>query len=124
MAGTFSGALYRGGSGIIPGSIVFTTLGYTGERLHVYLDDRHTAKLEGSLGGEEGEEGFMDKVKSLRWTGLQKLSNEEYAEMLGEKLLRLDTEIALIDEKIEKLREEERKQQVPGAQASTVERTK
>ena len=36
---------------------------------------------------------------------IRALPDEEYKEMLSEKLLSVDAEIALLDEKIEKLRE-------------------
>ncbi|KAL9100928.1 MAG: hypothetical protein Q9163_003764 [Psora crenata] len=71
-------------------------------------DERNTAELEGRGPRNQSKEGWMDKVTSLRWTGLQKLGDKEYASMLGEKVLQLEVEIALINDRIEKLREEDR----------------
>ncbi|KAG9253787.1 uncharacterized protein F5Z01DRAFT_656707 [Emericellopsis atlantica] len=41
-----------------------------------------------------------------RFSPLKKMSDKEYTDMLSEKLLRVDADIALIDERIEKLREQ------------------
>ena len=38
---------------------------------------------------------------------MKRLSNEEYGNMLREKLLRIDAEIALVDDEVERLRREE-----------------
>ncbi|KAL9125988.1 MAG: hypothetical protein Q9217_004883 [Psora testacea] len=110
VAGSFTGALFRGRWGIIPGSFISMAFGYAGQRLYTYLDERHTAQLEGRWVKEEGEERWIDKVKSLRWTGLQKLTDDEYTSMLEGKLWRVEAEISLIDEKIKNLRVRERQQ--------------
>jgi hypothetical protein len=44
---------------------------------------------------------------SSPWSPLQKLSDEEYVSMMQEKILRVDADIALIDDRIAKLREEQ-----------------
>jgi len=41
-----------------------------------------------------------------RFSPLKKMTDKEYSHMLSEKLLRVDADIALIDERIEKLREQ------------------
>lgn len=40
-----------------------------------------------------------------KWSPLKKLSDEEYVDMMDEKILRIDAEIALIEEKITELRQ-------------------
>ena len=45
-----------------------------------------------------------------RWSPLKQLSDEEYIHKMDEKILRVDADIALIDERITKLREQ---QQLP-----------
>jgi hypothetical protein len=43
-----------------------------------------------------------------RWSPVRALSDKEYEGMLREKLLRVNAEIALVDEKIEAIRDEEK----------------
>lgn len=40
-----------------------------------------------------------------KWSPLKKLTDEEYVDMMDEKILRIDAEIALIEEKIAELRQ-------------------
>lgn len=50
-----------------------------------------------------------------RWSPLKKLTDEEYTDMMSEKMLRIDADIALIDDRIAELR----KQAQEEAQADT-----
>lgn len=50
--------------------------------------------------------GFWSRINPLR-----KLTDDEYLEMMREKILKLDVEIALIDDRIAELRALEHKQQ-------------
>lgn len=50
-------------------------------------------------------ESFWRRVAESRWTPFKVLSDEEYEVMLGERLLRVNAELAMIDEKTEMLRE-------------------
>lgn len=52
---------------------------------------------------------------SSKWSPLRKLSDEEYEKIMSEKMLKVEAEIALIDDKIAELREEERAKQGGGA---------
>jgi hypothetical protein len=47
---------------------------------------------------------------SSPWSPLQKLSDEEYVSMMQEKILRVDADIALIDDRIAKLREKQQEE--------------
>jgi hypothetical protein len=46
----------------------------------------------------------MKRFADARWSPMQHLSDQQYESMLKEKLLQIDAEIALIDDKIEELR--------------------
>lgn len=48
-------------------------------------------------------------ILESKWSPLRKISDDEYKEMLGEKILRLDADIALIDDKIAELRAADKK---------------
>ena len=111
FAGGVTGVVFYGRRGFIPRMLTITALGYTGQRTCIYLTEAHTAQLENPP-YKKGE-GWIDKVASLKWTGLQKLGDEEYAAILGRELLKVEAEIALIDEKIETLKLEE-KQEMKG----------
>lgn len=51
------------------------------------------------------------------WTPFRVLSNDEYAEMLREKALKLDVEIAVLDDKIVALKEQQAREEAAAAQA-------
>lgn len=44
-----------------------------------------------------------------KWSPLKKLTDVEYANMMGEKILRVEADIALIDEHIDRLKEQEKR---------------
>lgn len=50
-------------------------------------------------------ESFWRRVAESKWAPFKVLSDGEYEVMLGERLLRVNAELAIIDEKIEMLRE-------------------
>jgi hypothetical protein len=52
------------------------------------------------------EQSIMQRVASMKWSPMQSLSNAEYEAILREKLLRIDADIAIVDEDIEKLKKE------------------
>lgn len=45
----------------------------------------------------------MQRMADSKWIPLRSLSDQEYKSMLSEKLLSIDAEIALLDEKMEEL---------------------
>ena len=53
----------------------------------------------------------------MKWSPMKKLSDEEYGNMLKERLLRVEADIALLDEELEKVRSEER---VPNARNENI----
>lgn len=55
-----------------------------------------------------------------KWVPLKSLSDDEYRGILGEKLLSIEAEIALIDDKIEELE----KAKLDGMTASTVQESR
>ncbi len=55
----------------------------------------------------ESKPGFWRRMSERSFSPVTILSNDEYAEMLREKLLRVDAEIAVIDDKIAALRKEQ-----------------
>jgi len=51
---------------------------------------------------------MLERLANSRWSPVKILSDEEYENMLQEKLLRVEAEIAVLDEHIENLRRETR----------------
>lgn len=50
---------------------------------------------------DENDETFF-----TRWTPLKKLTDQEYRDMMSEKMLRIDADIALIDDRVAELRKQ------------------
>lgn len=55
---------------------------------------------------------LMQRMAESKWIPLRSLSDQEYREMLSEKLLSIEAEIALLDDKIEEL---EKSRSVPSS---------
>ncbi|CAL3969349.1 unnamed protein product [Diplocarpon coronariae] len=101
FAGT-AGGLLRGRKNVIPGAIMFTLFGATGQALYNMADAR-VSKLS-----ELPEKNLKDSWLNSKWSPMKVLSDAEYETMLQEKLLRVNAQIALVDESIEALRGQER----------------
>lgn len=56
---------------------------------------------------------------SSKWSPLRKMSDEEYENFMQEKMLKVEAEMALIDDKIAELREEERAKQAGEVRSKT-----
>jgi hypothetical protein len=82
---------------------MFGLFGATGQ----YIYNRRDARDPGPQ--LTTEETVKNSWLNSRWSPVKVLTDTEYDEMLQEKLLRLNAQIALIDENIVALREEERK---------------
>lgn len=92
---------------------MFTLFGYFGQMTYNTLDARHTKQVVSDMEANPNNEerrgkGFWQKLADQKWSPITALSDEEYANMLKERMLRVDAEIALVDEEIERSRGEER----------------
>lgn len=94
IAGAISGmcsGIIRGPKNVIPGTLVFGAIGTGGAYMSQLI------------------QGFESKPKTSwldsKWSPMQRLSDKQYIDKLEEKILRLDAEIAIIDETIASLRE-------------------
>ncbi|CEI66487.1 unnamed protein product [Fusarium venenatum] len=97
ISGTAAGAvggLIRGPKNILPAMFVWTTVGAVGQIIANRMAVRKP-KVDDDKGG------FF-----TRWTPLKKLTDQEYKDMMFEKMLRIDADIALIDERIVELRKQ------------------
>ncbi|KAI1265080.1 hypothetical protein F5Y18DRAFT_56927 [Xylariaceae sp. FL1019] len=91
IAGTVGGML-RGPRNILPGMLVFASLGAGGSYLA-----QHSAPSN----QDKPKTSWLDS----RWSPMTKLSDREYMEKLDEKILRIDAEIAVIDDSIASIKE-------------------
>ncbi|KAK3077783.1 hypothetical protein LTS18_009324 [Coniosporium uncinatum] len=109
IAGGLSGgtvaALTRGRANIVPGIIMFSIFGYLGQQAYNYVDEKPAP--------QEPKENIFKRFADLKWTPVRSLSDAEYEDMLQEKLLKVNAEIALIDDRIEVLRKETQQKPVP-----------
>ena len=80
---------------IIPGAIVAGVVGICGQglanSLPYYVDSA-------------SREPLLARLARSRWIPLKSISDQEYENMLNEKILRIDVEIALIDDKLATLK--------------------
>ena len=92
---------------------MFTIFGYVGQTVYNALDARHSEQVASDAQAEaEGKKNdgkpFWVKLAGMKWSPMTVLSHQDYADILKEKLLRVDAEIALLDEEVERLQGEER----------------
>jgi len=102
--GGTAGGLLRGRRNVIPGAIMFAIFGAAGQALYNVADARQSRQSRWVESGEKPKNSWLDS----KWSPLKVLTDTEYEDMLQEKLLRVNAEIALIDENIEALRAQER----------------
>lgn len=93
---------------------MFTLFGYLGQTIYDTLDARNSKQVASDAqavaeGKEKDGKRFWERVAEMKWSPLKVLSDEDYGNMLKEKLLRVEAEIALLDEEVERLKGEERR---------------
>lgn len=78
-------------------SLIFCGVAAVGGQL---VANHFTSRQEKAKEAEDGS------WLGSKWSPLKKLTDEEYISMMDEKILRVDADIALIDDKIAQLREQ------------------
>ena len=58
----------------------------------------------------------MERIAEMKWSPMEVLTDERYEEMLQEKLLKIEVEIALIDDRIESFRQKAKENALKKAQ--------
>lgn len=56
-----------------------------------------------TAGGVAEKKNWMERVSDMKWSPMKMLTDEQYERMLKEKLLKVEAEIAVLDEKIERV---------------------
>ncbi|KAH7140673.1 hypothetical protein EDB81DRAFT_61622 [Dactylonectria macrodidyma] len=87
------GGLIRGPSNILPAIFCWTVFGAGGQMIVNHMATR-APKVK-----DENDSWFRSK-----WSPLKKLTDAEYIDLMEEKILRVDADIALIDDRVSELR--------------------
>ena len=93
---------------------MFTLFGYLGQTAYDALDTRHSEQVALDIqaaaeGKKRGRKHFWEWIAEMKWSPLTAVSDEDYRNMLEERLLRIEAEIAVVDEGVERVRGEERR---------------
>lgn len=78
---------------------MFSLFGYLGQTTYSKVSSPRDVSAEPKM-------GFWKRMSEKSWSPVKVMSNEEYAELLKEKMMKVDVEIALLDDKIAALREQ------------------
>ena len=91
---------------------MFSLFGWAGQSLYNELDARNTRKLQAtSLSpATAAAPNILQKLASMKYSPMKILSDAEYEAMLRERLLEVDAQIALLDEKIDMVKQEAEKE--------------
>ncbi|KKZ67593.1 hypothetical protein EMCG_06652 [[Emmonsia] crescens] len=82
----------------IPGAVVFGIAGFLGQKSYDVIDRWQLSR------DRTPQKPLVQRMLESKWMLLKRLPDEEYIGMLNEKLLAVDAEIAVIDDKIAALR--------------------
>lgn len=85
------------GGRLLPGFIVFSLLGYVGQKSYNAID---TWQMEQP---DAPSKPIIQRMADSKWIPLKSLSDDDYRRILNEKMLSIEAEIALVDEKIGEL---------------------
>ncbi len=93
---------------------MFTLFGYLGQTAYDALDSRNSEKVASDVqaaaeGKKTDAKRFWERIAEMKWSPLTAVSDEDYGNLLKEKLLRVEAEIALVDEEVERLKGEEKR---------------
>jgi hypothetical protein len=88
---------------VIPGTIMGALTGYLGQTAYNMLDDKHTADLATPI----SKEPLWRRALNSKYSPMKVLSDDQYADMLKEKLLRVNADIAVVDDDISKWKKQQ-----------------
>lgn len=103
------GLLLRGPRSILPGSVIFSLLGAGGQVA--------SNRWSGSEEPAKKSNGWF----TSKWSPMTKLSDEEYKVMLEEKILRVEADLAILDENKAALLAEEQSKTKAATESSSKE---
>ena len=80
---------------------MFALFGFGGQTIYNILDTQHTSSLAPDA---PRKPNFAQRFAAMRWSPVSLLSDADYENMLREKALKFDVEIALLDDRIADLK--------------------
>lgn len=86
------------------GALRWGFYGLVGQYLFNIFDESHTSNLHAEAERTGPPPNILQRITRSKWSPMQELTNEKYEEILKERMLRLDAEIAIIEEDVKKLR--------------------
>lgn len=95
--GTFA-AITRGRSNVIPGVLMWSLFGGAGQWAANRWNGRDRS---------EAPTSFWHRVASSRWSPIKAMTDDEYAEVLRERMMKVEVEIAIVDERIAALKQQQ-----------------
>ena len=98
---------------MLPGMVMFALFGAAGQTLYNKADARNSELAE--QGPDNTKKSWLDS----KWSPMRVLSDSEYENMLREKLLKVNVEIAMVDDSIEALRAQEKEMEAKRAQVES-----
>ena len=108
LSAALVGGVTRGRANIIPGTIMGSLVGLLGQKGYSIMDRKHSDSLAvAAVPDVEKQEPFWRKAMQSKYSPVKHLSHEEYKKVLEVKLLRVDAEIAVIDDDIAAVKREE-----------------
>lgn len=101
ITGGLSALVFRGRSNYLPATFMFSLFGYAGQTAYnSYLTRGSQTELEPKV-------GFWKRMSEKAWSPVTVMSDDEYAELLRKKMMRVDVEILILDDRIEALKKEQ-----------------
>jgi len=96
LSATLTAALFRGRANILPGAVIGGAAGFAGQ---------HAMDAWGPDSGSRSNSKppILERIMRSKWSPLEPLTPEDYGDILKKKLLRVDAELAIIDEDMAKL---------------------
>ncbi|KAK3680294.1 hypothetical protein LTR78_000672 [Recurvomyces mirabilis] len=107
LSGTLLAGLTRGRNSLLPAAIMWSLTGGVGQAAYTKWESKTIEDVS-----SERSKGFWERIAAKSWSPMKFISNEDYADMLREKVLKLDVEIAVIDDRIEALKAEGVKKEI------------
>ena len=115
VTGGAIGFITRGRSNAIPGMLMFTIFGAAGQIIHNRFTGLKTTDTSSM-------KDFWKRMSEKNWSPVKMMSNEEYTDVLREKMLKLDVEIAVLDDNIAALKVRQNSEQAARNNEAATER--
>ncbi|KAF2666970.1 hypothetical protein BT63DRAFT_325812 [Microthyrium microscopicum] len=94
------GLVIRGRQNVLPGAFMGSVFGFAGQAGFNYFDKDKYAEMS-----RPKRDSIWKKAADSEWMPFKSLTDDEHADLLKERLLRAEAEIAIIDDEIASLRD-------------------